>query len=1128
VRVSINGQRGRFLLDSGASTNFLDDRFANRANVRVTQDLSLPRIRLGDGTQCTAAGRANKVPTYYDSYQTCTDYVVMRLGKYDGVFGMPWLKANRPEIDWTTGDIKLDQKETYQLMSLEEAIEVPPDEEQFLAVIREKKPTSMIDSIIDDRYKQLLQEYKDVGPEELPPGLPPVRSVDLEIRVLPHQEPPFRPTYRMSRDELVELKKQLDELLAKGHIRPSTSPYGAPVLFVRKKTGEMRMCVDYRLLNEQTIKDRYALPLIDELFDQLTGARVFSKIDLRSGYYQIRVKDEDVHKTAFRTRYGHYEFLVMPFGLTNAPAAFMRLMNDVFRPLLDECVVVFLDDILVYSRSHEEHERHLRAVFEILRSNKLYAKLSKCEFGKSEVEFLGHIVGADGIRPMQNKVAAVRDWKVPTTVSELRSFLGLVGYYRRFIPQHAKIALPLTKLTQSNTAYEWTEEQQTAFDKLKELLTTAPVLRMPDPTLPYTITTDASDYAIGAVLTQEDDDGERPVAYMSTTLKPAERNYATYEKEMLAIIKALQLWRPYIGSQRTTIYTDHAPLTRLKKQASLSPRQIRWIDALAEYDCEIVYKPGRTNVVADALSRRIEDTLDDDDDDDEEIFNLVTTMDNTKFRQRVLKGYENDQFFTKVKAAILKGEGERDFAQRKLALRFRMDDNGLIYEREAKGDRLCIPQDQQLRLDIAHDHHDAPGAGHFGEDKTLEAIRRRYYWPHLPRYVHQYVRSCDQCQRNKPVQKKQAGLLQPLPVPAQRWEDISMDFIVNLPKTPRGFDAILVIVDRLSKAAHFIPTTTKVTAPETANLFIREIFRLHGLPRSIVCDRDPRFTSMFWKALFKKLGVRILHSTAYHPQTDGQTERVNRILIQTLRPYVNYPQNDWDLYLPFAEFAYNNSEHSSIKMTPHYANYGQHPLTADDLVTDKKEECKVESADAFARHMDQVLLEMRKAMELAQERQKLYADQNRRDMEFEVGEKVWLTTKDVAPDIDKARATPKFSARYHGPYEIEAKISPVTYRLKLPDTMKIHPVFHISKLKQYVETPKELGQRKQVPPPPIIIDGEPEWEVDEILDRRVIKGVTKYLVKWKGCELHDASWEPTTHLRNAQRKLREFHRKHKR
>ncbi|GJY11734.1 putative reverse transcriptase domain-containing protein [Tanacetum coccineum] len=376
----------------------------------------------------------------------------------------------------------------------------------------------------------VVKEFSDVFPEDLP-GLPPIRQVEFQIDLIPGAAPVARTPYRLAPSEMQELSNQLQELTDRGFIRPSTSPWGAPVLFVKKKDGSFRMCIDYRELNKLTIKNRYPLPRIDDLFDQLQGSSVYSKIDLRSGYHQLRVRDEDIPKTAFRTRYGHYEFQVMPFGLTNAPAVFMDLMNRVCKPYLDKFVIVFIDDILIYSRNKEEHANHLRIILELLRKEKLYAKFSKCDFWIRIVQFLGHLIDSQGLHVDPAKIEAVKNWTSPTTPTEVRQFLGLAGYYRRFIEGFSKIAKPLTKLTQKNKNYIWGEEQESAFQLLKQKLCEAPILALPEGNDDFVVYCDASLQGLGAVLMQR----EKVIAYASRQLKPHEENYTTHDLELGAV-----------------------------------------------------------------------------------------------------------------------------------------------------------------------------------------------------------------------------------------------------------------------------------------------------------------------------------------------------------------------------------------------------------------------------------------------------------------------------------------------------------------------------------------------------------------------------------------------------------------
>ncbi|WVZ81032.1 LOW QUALITY PROTEIN: hypothetical protein U9M48_028459, partial [Paspalum notatum var. saurae] len=424
-------------------------------------------------------------------------------------------------------------------------------------------------------------EFSYVFPEELP-GLPPDRDVEFKIDLIPGTTPVSRRPYRMAPDELKELKTQLQEQLDKGFIRPSSSLRAVLLSSWRRKT-KVRLCVDYRPLDVVTIKNKYPLPHVDIFFDQLAGAKVFSKIDRRSGYNQIKIREEDIPKTAFSTRYGLYEYLVMSFGLTNALAFFMYMMNSVFM-----------------NENEEEHEEHLRTVLTRLREHKLYAKFSKCAFWLKEVGFLGHILSEKGVAVDPSKVECVLNWKQPETITEIRSFLGLAGYYHRFIKDFSKTTKPMTSLTKKNARYSWSPHCEEAFQSLKKLLTTAPVLAQPDVAKPFDVYCDTSGNGLGCVLMQEG----RVVAYASRQLRKHEANYPTHDLELAAVVHALKIWRHYLLDNTCNIYTDHKSLKYMFTQPEINMRQRRWLELIKDYDLEIHYHPGKVNVVADALSRR--------------------------------------------------------------------------------------------------------------------------------------------------------------------------------------------------------------------------------------------------------------------------------------------------------------------------------------------------------------------------------------------------------------------------------------------------------------------------------------------------------------------------------------------
>jgi hypothetical protein len=1084
---TIHGQPARILIDSGCSTYVLDSNFVKRAKVLPISTKPVPiQLAVRAANQIDLRTRTEKLSmSIGERTETQKAFYILPLPRYDAILGIPFVeefnvrcpkdsnsvtindeiieKVTPLESQHDTLDIAVISRSRLKAMSRRQEIA-----ELYLASTRiaEEKETEQ-----SDIPPWIHKEYGEVFVEGLPPGLPPERRV--EHRIILHDSnlpPPFRGIFRLSQLELQELRKQLQMLINDGKIVPSTSPYGAPVLFVKKKDGSLRMCIDYRALNAQTIKNRYALPRIDELFDRLFEAKVFSKLDLTSGYWQIAIAAADRHKTAFRTRYGHYEFNVMPFGLTGAPGTFQSLMNDIFRDMLDICVVVYLDDILVYSKTKEQHQEHLRTVLQRLQEHQLYVKGSKCIFFTDTIEYLGHIIGPGGVKPNPELIKAIQNFPQPKTLKQMQSFLGLANYYRKFVKDFSKIATPLTKALQNASNSRpiiWNSQMHSAFDALKDALTTTPCLQIPDPNGDFEVTTDASENAeaIGAVLTQNG----HPVAFESRKLNIHQINYTVHDKEMCAIMHALDKWRPFLLGKHFKVYTDHRSLTHLKTQSHLNQRQIRWMERAADYDCEILYKPGKENVVADALSR-IQ-------------INAISILPNKSTTTAVTNGYKKEPFCNLISAVERKqGTSTRYQIQNKL-LYYRTD--------EYEPWRLVLP-DISYRKMIIHENHNSVIAGHPGFIQTYSKIARLYYWPGMSADIRKHVQQCDACQRTKTTTQPSSGLLEPLPISQRPWQSIGIDYLGPLPKSENGKDMILVVIDRLTKMAHFISTVSTVTSQQTAELMLEYVFRYHGLPENIVSDRDPKFTAKFWQSLNKALGINLLMSTSAHPQTDGQSEAAVKIIQKLLRPFVLQGQ-DWEKLLPSLEFAYNDTQQSSTGQTPFYLNYGFHPTG-----TYRHADTNNPHAEDHVQYLLRLQEAARDAIHDAQQVQEKYANKHRRPIpEIKVDDWVLLRRRKeeqrkLAPIAD-------------GPFKV-LQVGTNNVTLKFPKNSQAHPTVNISRVQLY------FGPRPELFTEPPKDDTEHDYPVERILGHKVMNEKDYYYVHWKGYPAEDDSWEPKTNL----------------
>ena len=1044
--MTINGNPVSVLFDTGSPSSFIRSDVAARCNLPLAQ---APPFRFKGVVSDEAASTtvAARLELRHPEFRIDEPVYVTDSIPHEVIIGHPLIIAN-PAIAKLLKNSRAAQPlpnnpvcpiydvNVIDMATIEDELEPSDIEDIFLVNVMENVQKNSFAKL----PKWLQKKYADTVRDDLPPRGPDNPCpVEHEIDVYPDAKLPRFQPYNASLKLEDEITKIVDDLLEKGFVTPSKSPCSSPVVLVKKKDGSYRLCVDYRALNKVTVKDPFPLPRIENLLARVGDATIFTTLDLHSGYHQIPMKAADQHKTAFVTPNGKYEYTVMPFGLVNAPSTFARYMADLFRPL--KFVSVYLDDILIASSSPEEHWKHVDQVLSILQHEKLVAKKKKCFFAQPSVEFLGYTVGHHKIEPLISKCQAINAFPVPKTVKQAQRFLGMVNYYRRFIPRCSQVAKPIQDFINDRSV--WSGKQTKAFHTLQQNLVSKPVLVPFRTTGLYRLTTDASKIGIGAVLEEVDKNDKvlGVVGYFSKSLQGAQPNYPAGELELLGIIEALQHFRYILHGKHFKLRTDHISLLSIKNNHEPARRVQRWLDTLAEFDYELEYLAGPKNVVADAISRadyQLAPILEDlhvNPSDWFEDYRTDPLCAAALLHLKILSAEEIDisaAHRTAFDRYVKKFKLSRTFAND-----FSCDDNVLYYN-----DRLVVPL--SLTSSILELYHDNQVyGGHFGTTATFAKVAPIFYWPKLQHSINEYIASCIQCQVNKAHRYRRQGLMKPLPVPEGRWIDISIDFASGFPETFAGNNLIMVVVDRFSKRAHFIAAQYPLSSYETINLLFRYIFAYHGFPRTITSDRDSRFTSKIYQEMAKRLGIKLTMSSSNHPQTDGQSERTIQILNRMLKSYVANNHKHWDTFLPMMEYSYNSTPNRTTKRSPFEADLGYIP---NKPIIDTANEINARhfATVDLVKHQKAVLLQVQDLLTEGSTDMEMNNNEHRKPVEFEVGEQV-LLHRDAYFTGGKYW---KVQPIYLGPFMIVKKVNENAYELDLPSSSKKHRVINVQFLKK--------------------------------------------------------------------------------
>jgi RNase H-like domain found in reverse transcriptase/Reverse transcriptase (RNA-dependent DNA polymerase)/Ty3 transposon capsid-like protein/Integrase zinc binding domain/Chromo (CHRromatin Organisation MOdifier) domain/gag-polyprotein putative aspartyl protease len=1082
------------VLDTGAVKSVLSGKAAKRMGIDVLE--TTMQIKVADGSTAKPIGITGPLCTKVFDTVCNLEFIVTNLDRHDVLLGLDWFKETGAVYHPSKYILKFPPK----IFSIKEGYEIPVinniHDEDLLSselsltddqdieggddwnIMKDDTAFLFDKSLTHDEKKRLelfLEDNKEIFAKEIS-NLGTCNVTKHKISLI-DESPIYVHPYRRSIKEKKDIKEEVEKMLAAGIIRPSKSPWSFPIVLVPKRDGTKRFCIDYRKLNTVSKHDNFPMPRMDDILDRFQGSLWFSKLDLKSGYWQIALEEDSIEKTAFSTTDGHYEFVKLPFGIRNAPAEFSRIMCILLGGL--DFVEIYLDDMTIHSKNLEDHMKHLEIVFSKLKEANLKLNITKCTFALRSIELLGHIVGNNRVKMDPKKTEAIQNLQVPHTIKEVQTFLGITGYYRKFVKGYADIAAPLFSLLKKESVWNWNSDSQEAFEKLKKNLMEYPILRIPNLSKKFQIYTDASGLALGAILSQKDDNGEEYVCcYSSRLLHGAELHYGISEKECLAVVWAIRLYHPYLHGERFEVITDHSALKWLMNIEDPTGRLARWSIYLQAYDFEIIHRKGSSHGNVDALSRSILLVEDAEDSgskglDPWEDYSLLSYLKNKRHQ-----------------AGIAKKQCKR---VENLAKQYKLE-NGKLFISKATvdGKVLEVPKPED-RLDIVKSAH----LGHFQVESTISRIKGKYYWKKMNKNVEDCIKNCLPCLRHQPSNK--------LEHPARNltingvFDRVGIDLVFGLPETAEGYIGVLVIVEYLTKFPYVVPVKSKSAKEIASHLFL--FISLFGPPKEILSDQGREFVNSIVDELSKINGIERRVTSSYNPRTNGLTERFNQTLITSLRKHAEKEPEKWNHWIPYVLLAYRSRTQSSTGYSPFELLFGREMNSFESWSANSmkgtEEESLFERSIELRRLYENLYPKAHEKIQSSQEAQRKYQNARSKKLSKQIknGTEVFIRIP---------RMVGKMQAKYIGPFKTDG-ITPLgNYWLVNEGGIRLATSYPISRLKVKNSSVSEDKRH------------DDSFKAEEILDHKFEDGKISYFVKWKEYPMEDCSWEQESHFETVE------------